>query len=74
MLGFHFRNHDISNLQLLMYITLLQIWWIAVWGIAYIIIEQLSNKSQFKELMIYIVLLTGTLIFILTNPKLMSHL
>ena len=74
MLGFHFRNHDISNLQLLMYITLLQIWWIAVWGIAYIIIERLSNKSKFKELMIYIVLLTGTLIFILTNPKLMSHL
>ena len=74
MLGFHFRNHDFSNLQLLSYITLLQIWWIAVWGIAYIIIEYLSNKSKFKELMIYIVLLLSTLIFILTNPKLMSHL
>ena len=40
---------DVNKLTLLSYITLLQLWWIAVWGIAYIIVEYLSNKSKTRS-------------------------
>ena len=46
---------DVNKLTLLSYITLLQLWWIAVWGIAYIIVEYLSNKSKTRELFIYFI-------------------
>ena len=46
-----------TNIEIIGYITLVQLWWIAIWGIAFILIEYLSNKSKVKELSIYILLL-----------------
>jgi hypothetical protein len=51
---------DVNKLTLLSYITLLQLWWIAVWGIAYIIVEYLSNKSSVLVLKLFSKLSTNT--------------
>ena len=66
-------NHY-STLEILFYISLLQLWWVAIWGISYILIEWVSNKSRLIELYIYIGLLIGTIVLLLTNPHLMKHL
>jgi hypothetical protein len=64
---------DFSTFQVLAYITLVQLWWIAIWGIAYIVIEYLSNKSKFKELFIYFLLLTVIVCILVCNPRLINH-
>jgi predicted NACHT family NTPase len=65
---------DVNKLTLLSYITLLQLWWIAVWGIAYIIVEYLSNKSKTRELFIYFIMLIIAVFLILKEPDLIEHL
>ena len=66
--------NDYSTLEILFYVSLLQLWWVAIWGISYILIEWVSNKSRLIELYIYIGLLIGTIVLLLTNPHLMKHL
>ena len=68
------KLNDVNKLTLLSYITLLQLWWIAVWGIAYIVIEYLSNKSKTKELGIYFIMLVIAVFLILKEPDLIEHL
>ena len=68
------KLNDVNKLTLLSYITLLQLWWIAVWGIAYIVIEYLSNKSKTKELCIYFIMLVIAVFLILNEPDLIEHL
>jgi hypothetical protein len=68
------KLNDVNKLTLLSYITLLQLWWIAVWGIAYIIIEYISNKSKIRDLSIYFIMLIIAVFLILNNPDLMEHL
>jgi len=65
---------DVNKLTLLSYITLLQLWWIAVWGIAYIIVEYLSNKSKTRELFIYFIMLIIAVFLILKEPDLIERL
>jgi hypothetical protein len=64
---------DGINLEIIGYITLIQLWWIAIWGIAYTAIDYLSNKSKVKELFIYIVLLLFVFITIILQPNLLNH-
>ena len=66
--------NDYSTLEILFYVSLLQLWWVAIWGISYILIEWVSNKSRLIELYIYIGLLIGTVILLLKNPHLLNHL
>jgi hypothetical protein len=62
-----------TNIEIIGYITLVQLWWIAIWGIAFILIEYLSNKSKVKELSIYILLLFFVFITIVFQPNLLNH-
>jgi len=64
----------LTDYSVLLYVSLLQLWWIALWGISYIVIEYVSNKSRLIELYIYIGLLIGTLVLLMRNPHLMKHL
>ena len=68
------KLNEVNKLTLLSYITLIQLWWIAVWGIAYIIIEYVSNKSKIKELSIYFIMLVIAVFLILKEPDLIEHL
>jgi hypothetical protein len=68
----NYKNYTIA--EKLIYITVFQLWWIAVWGIAYLGVEFLAKGSKKIELIIYVLLLL-TIFFILLNyPKLMIHL
>lgn len=64
----------LTDYSRLFFISLLQLWWIALWGIAYIVIEYVSNKNRLIELYIYIGLLIGTIFLVVTNPHLLNHL
>ena len=74
MLGLHTIIGDFSIIEILSYVTLIQLWWIAIWGIAYIAIEYLSNKSKLRELYLYLGLLISVFIIIVVNPHLIKHL
>jgi hypothetical protein len=65
---------EFSVFEILFYGSLLQLWWVSIWGISYILIEYVSNKSRLIELYIYIALLIGTIFLLLKNPHLMKHL
>lgn len=68
------NTDNMNRITLLMYITLLQLWWIAVWGIAYIIIEYYAGRSKSRELAIYFMLLVVVLFLILRDPNLVERL
>jgi len=63
-----------STLRFLFVITLIQMWWIAVWGLAYIAIEQIAGKSKRIEFLTYISLLIATAIIIHAEPTLLERL
>ena len=65
---------DFNNVQILSYVTIIQLWWIAIWGISYIAIEYLSNKSKLRELVLYIRLLSAVFTIFVVNPHLIKHL
>jgi len=62
-----------TNIEIIWYITLIQLWWVAVWGIAYIVIEYIASKSKKKELFIYVVLLMFVFTMIVTQPNILNH-
>jgi hypothetical protein len=49
-------------------------WWIAVWGLAYIAIEHIAGKSKRIEFWTYISLLIATAIIIHAEPTLLERL
>lgn len=57
----------------LIYITVFQLWWVAVWGIAYLVVEFLAKGSKKIELLIYVLLLLLIFAILLRYPKLMIH-
>jgi len=65
-----FENY---NLEIVWYITLVQLWWIAVWGISYIVIDYVSKKYKITELFVYLILLTFVFLMILIQPNLLNH-
>jgi len=65
---------DLSIFEALGYVTLLQLWWIAIWGIAYIAIEYIAKKSKIVEFYIYCGLLTLVIGVLVANPILIKHL
>ena len=67
-----YKNYTIA--EKLIYITLFQLWWVAIWGIAYLGVEFLAKGSKKIELIIYVLLLSVIFFILLNNPKLMIHL
>ena len=65
---------DLSIFEALGYVTLLQLWWIAIWGIAYIAIEYVAKKSKLVEFYIYCGLLILIIGVLVANPILIRHL
>ena len=66
-----YKNYTIA--EKLIYITLFQLWWVAVWGIAYLGVEFLAKGSKKIELVIYVLLLLLIFAVLLRYPKLMIH-
>jgi len=62
------------TLHFLFVLTMIQFWWIAIWGIAYIIIDSVAGTSKIRELWIYAGMLLFTVILIHLNPDMLDKL
>ena len=55
-------------------VTLVQIWWIAIWGITDIIIRILAGKHRHVEFLIYVFFIVLVISFLQANPQYTIHL
>ena len=39
-----------NTMNILFILTLIQFWWIAIWGLAYILIDNVAGTSKIKEI------------------------
>jgi glucose uptake protein GlcU len=60
--------------NILFLLTLIQFWWIAIWGLAYIFIDAFAGTSKIKEIGIYIGMLFFTMILFHFNPDMVERL
>lgn len=63
-----------SLLRFLVVITLIQFWWIAIWGLGYLGIEYLTKGSKQKEIFLYIGVLLAVLLVFQFEPTLLEKL
>jgi hypothetical protein len=65
---------DCSQPHILLCLTLIPIWWIALWGILEHAIYYVTRGNVVKEIMVYAALLLATYILILQYPgTVLSH-
>jgi hypothetical protein len=63
-----------STLQFLGAVTILQFWWIAIWGLAYLFVGWFAGANKQKEAWLYIGLLIVSLFVVQMNPDLIHRL
>jgi hypothetical protein len=63
-----------NTMNALFILTLIQFWWIAIWGLAYIVIDTYAGPSRKKEIFIYIGMLLFTLTIFHLNPRMLERL
>ena len=63
-----------QTFHFLLVLTLIQFWWIAIWGLAYIAIELIAGPSKAIECSIYVMMLIFTIIVINRNPRMLDRL
>ncbi len=68
------KTSHYGTVDFLFILTLIQFWWIAIWGIAYIIIDFLAGPSKMIELSIYFLMLLITMYLVHTQPELLERL
>jgi hypothetical protein len=56
----------------LFFLTMIQFWWIAVWGLAYILIENIAGSSKHIEVMIYFIMMISTAVVLRANPEIVE--
>jgi len=59
-----------DRINFFLIVSFLQLWWIALWGIVYIFIEYISQKSKAVELLLYISMMLVIIVIISLNPGL----
>lgn len=67
-----YSNYD--TFHFLFILTVIQFWWIAIWGIAYIVIDLIAGPSKIVELFIYFLMLLSTIYVVHANPKILDKL
>ncbi len=67
-----YDNYD--TFHFLFILTVIQFWWIAIWGIAYIVIDLIAGPSKIVEMAIYFLMLLSTIYVVHTNPKILDKL
>ena len=65
---------EFKAVNFLFTLTVIQFWWIAIWGIAYIFIGLIAGKSKIIEMALYLGMLVITVAIIHKNPTLLQHL
>jgi hypothetical protein len=64
----------LKTANVLFLLTLIQFWWIAIWGLAYILIDAFAGTSKIKEVYIYLGMLLFTIVVFHFNPELVQRL
>uniref|UniRef100_A0A6C0ANU4 Uncharacterized protein n=1 Tax=viral metagenome TaxID=1070528 RepID=A0A6C0ANU4_9ZZZZ len=64
----------LNTLNVLFILTLVQLWWIAIWGLAYMIIDTVAGTSKIREIGIYIGMLIFTMMILHLNPQMVERL
>ena len=64
---------DWSLLKILGVVSLLQIWWVAVWGVCYMGIDYLTKHTVVTEFWVYVSMLVLIYLFLFANPDLVKH-
>jgi len=72
-MGF-FHTPGMNTMHFLLVLTLVQFWWIAIWGLAYIGIDAIAGTSKMTEVWIYFAMLLFTVIVIHLNPAMVDKL
>jgi len=62
------------TIKFLILLTVIQFWWIAIWGIAYILIDAIAGNSKLTELILYGAMLCGTALLLHMNPDMIEKL
>jgi hypothetical protein len=63
-----------SLLRFVFFITLIQFWWIAIWGLGYIGISAVTKGSKQKEILLYVAILLGVFLVFQMDPSLLEKL
>jgi len=63
-----------SLLRFVFLLTLIQFWWIAVWGLGYIFIGHMTKGSKQKEILLYVGILLAVLLVFQMDPSLLEKL
>lgn len=64
----------LQTFHFLFVLTVIQFWWIAIWGLAYILIEIVAGPSKTIECLIYVLMLAITMLVIHLNPMMLDRL
>jgi hypothetical protein len=64
----------LKTVNILFLLTLIQFWWIAIWGLAYIFIDAVAGTSKTKEIGIYLGMLLFTMGVFHFNPDMVQRL
>ncbi len=67
-------SSKMSMLQFLGVLTLIQFWWIAIWGLAYIGIEAVAGDSKYKQILVYIGFMMAVILAFQVEPRLIEKL
>jgi predicted membrane channel-forming protein YqfA (hemolysin III family) len=74
MLGINNVLQQYDKVELLAYVSLIQLWWVAIWGISFIVVEYLANRFNQHQIVIYIAMLLIVFTTIIMRPNLIEHL
>ena len=55
-------------------ITFLNLWWISLWGLSYLLIEYVTKGSKLTEAVIYLFMMMSVIVILSFNPDLIPHI
>lgn len=67
-------SSKVSMLQFLGALTLIQFWWIAIWGLAYIFIDMVAGDSKMKQVLVYVGFMLAVILVLQIRPRLIEKL
>jgi hypothetical protein len=62
-----------SLLKVLGIVSLIQLWWVAIWGVCYMGINYLTKHTVVTEFWVYVTILIVIYMFLYVNPELVKH-
>lgn len=65
---------ELELIKVLGVVSLLQVWWVAIWGVCYMGINYLTKYTVLTEFGVYIIMLLIIYIFLFTHPELIKHI